>query len=294
MIGCLIFFLTFSACSAVGETATETITKTAVEISETLAVTSTPTPFTPSATPLPLAARVNGEELSLEAYEIELTRFRGTVGTGLATYGEEKVLEDLIDQILLAQAAANEGFSVDDALVATRFENLGLSEQELADWMTTQGYTTASLNQSMKQAIAAAWMRDQITAVVPDIAEQVHARQFLLYNSEEAAKIYDQLETGTDFGTLLEEYEPLTKGDLGWFPRGYLTVPELDDVIFSLQPGEYSPISETALGFHIIQVLEYDSNRQLSSGAYKSIQIQALSQWLENQRNQSDIEIYLP
>jgi len=256
--------------------------------------TAIPTPLTPTATLVPSAARVNGKVISLEFYRTELARFQGTSGTGLATYGEEKVLEDLIDQVLLAQAATEAGFDLDDETLQTRIQQLGLNDQELQDWQTTYGYTQETFLQAMRWSVAAAWMRDQIIAAVPETAEQVHARQILLYNSDEADRVLNQLETGTDFETLAAEYDPLASGDLGWFPRGYLTVPEMDDVIFALEPDEYSPIIPTALGYHIVQLIEHQMDHRLSPDAYRVAQVQALQAWLVERRNHSEISISLP
>jgi parvulin-like peptidyl-prolyl isomerase len=115
----------------------------------------------------------------------------------------------------------------------------------------------------------------------------------LLYNSDEATNVYAQLQSGADFATLAAQYDPLAAGSLGWFPRGYLTVPELDDPIFSLQPGEYSNVIETALGFHIIQVIDRDAAYPLSPLAQQRLRIQAVQNWLEMRRNQSDIQILI-
>jgi len=294
VLGLLIVSTLLTACSTEEITPSETPTQTIVVTLSNPAVTLTATPFAPSATSIPLAARVNGQEISLEEYETELARFRATSGTGLATYGEEIVLKDLIDQVLLAQVALESGFEINDALYQTRIEALGLNDQELADWMATYGYTEAVFRQAMERSIAGAWMRDQIISAVPETAEQVHARQFLLYNQEEANDIYDQLETGADFETLIAEYEPLTLGDLGWFPRGYLTVPEIDDFVFDLAPGAYSSVIQTSLGYHVIQVIEHDPEHLLSPDAYRVVQLQLLEQWLADRRTQSDIELLLP
>jgi len=256
--------------------------------------THTQTPFAPSATPMALVASVNGDPITRETYEAELARFRGASEGGLVDFPEEKVLTDLIDQTLLAQAAAEAGFVITDDILQERLRQWDIDDQVLDAWMTTYGYSPESFVETMRRSIAAAWMRDQIMAEVPGSVEQVHARQILLYNSEEAERIYQQLQAGTEFGTLAEQYDPLTKGDLGWFPRGYLTVPELDDVVFALRPGEYSPVIQTLLGYHIIQVLERDPSRPLSSDAYRVLQIQAVQQWLETRRDQSEIKIYLP
>jgi peptidyl-prolyl cis-trans isomerase C len=290
---------TFSACSS-GE-ATSSLSPVQITASYTPEITTpesiktvTQTPFEPTETPGPMAALVNGEGILQEDYEVELAMFQSTSGTGLVTYGEDKVLEDLIDQVLLAQAASESGFIVDDAMLQTRIQEMGLGDQGLADWMTGVGYSEDSFYRGMRRSIAAAWMRDQIIADVPDIADQVHARQILLYNLDEAEIVYAQLEDGTEFGTLAAEYDPISKGDLGWFPPGYLTVPELDDILFSLEPGEYSMIIQTALGYHIVQVLERDPNHPLTANAHQVLQIQTLTQWLEVHRSQSEIVVLVP
>ena len=171
---------------------------------------------------------------------------------------------------------------------------VGIAEQDLQNWIIQYGYTEESFRRAMSWSIAAAWMRDQIVMAIPTTADQVHARQILLYNSNEADQVYAQLETGTDFETLAAKYEPVTSGDLGWFPRGYLTVPELDDVVFSLEPGQYSSIIQTSLGYHIVQVIERQADVTLSPGAYRVLQTQAIQKWLDDYRVQSEIIIFLP
>lgn len=48
-------------------------------------------------------------------------------------------------------------------------------------------------------------------------------------------------------------------GELGFFTRGEM-VSEFESAAFALQPGEVSPIIETQLGFHIIQLIERRGN----------------------------------
>jgi peptidyl-prolyl cis-trans isomerase C len=257
-------------------------------------VALTSTPFSPSATPVELAAQVNGEGIPLIDYQAELSRFDASSGTGLVTYGPEKVLEDMIDQILLAQGANQAGFFVTENILQDHINQFDIAEQDLQNWIIQYGYTEESFRRAMSWSIAAAWMRDQIVMAVPTTADQVHARQILLYNSNEADQVYSQLDTGTDFETLAAKYEPATSGDLGWFPRGYLTVPELDDVVFSLEPGQYSSIIQTSLGYHIVQVIERQADVPLSPGAYRVLQTQAIQKWLDEHRDQSEIIVFLP
>lgn len=262
--------------------------------------TATLTPAPPSPSPIPLAARVNGEPISLADFQAELDRFQTTQqesGTNLATNPEQVVLDEMINQVLLAQAARQSGFTVDDAMLQSREEALVLQlggRQVLEDWIAKHGYTPESFRQSLAQAIEAAWIRDQIAAGVPQVTEQVHVRQILLYNEEQAQQVYTLLQSGQEFNSLAANYDPVLAGDLGWFPRGYLTESRIEEAAFALEPGEYTAVIETTLGYHILYLIEKDPQRPLDPDALLTLQIQAVENWLKARRSQSTIEILLP
>ncbi len=254
----------------------------------------TDTALSPTATSVPLAASVNGEGITLAEYQAELARYRAAAGTELASEDEALVLQNLIDELLLAQAAAEAGFVVDDAVVQERIAQLNIGEIGLQDWLQEHGYSPDGFESALRRAIAAAWMRDQIVATTPRTAEQVHARQILLYNSEDADTVLAQLQAGADFVTLAAQYDPLTGGDLGWFPRGYLLVEELDGPVFQLSAGEISPVIASPIGYHIVQVIERDPARPLDADTYQAAQRNTLAQWLADRRAQSEIEVLAP
>lgn len=252
------------------------------------------TPLPPSPTPIPLAAVVNGDEILLEEYQAELGRYQLAIDRELTEEDKEIVLNDLIQLTLLAQAAYSEGFELDDAALQTRIEELDSEEQPLGDWLANNAYTEESFQQSLKRSLAAAWMRDKIIAETPETAEQVHAQQILYYTSAEAAYALNQLKAGTDFAQLAATRDPQTKGDLSWFPRGYLTIPQLDEVIFNLEVGEYSDIIETEIGFHIIMLIEKEQDRPLPLDIFRMLQEKAFHDWLERRWKLSTIEVALP
>jgi peptidyl-prolyl cis-trans isomerase C len=263
-------------------------------------VVATPTHLPPTQTLVPLAAQVNGEGITLQEYQAELVRYQtaiGEAGTNMATEEEQRVLEDIIDQVLLAQAAAEAGFVVDQTTLDNRLEQLANELggwQVLVEWMADNGYSEEDFQRSMSRAMAAAWMRDSIVNAVPDRMDQVHARQILVFDAETAQNVITRLSSGKDFEDLAYEFDPVLGGDLGWFPKGYLAQASLDEVIFNIEPGETSAVIETELGFHIIQVIEKAAERPLSPDAWLSMQIQALRSWLGERRNQSDLQYFLP
>ena len=251
----------------------------------------------PSATPVPLAVKVNGFEISLAEYQSELALYQAAKGTELAPEDKKRVLDDLIDQALLAQAAQEKGFTLDEAVLQERINKLASDlggDQALQTWLTTYKYDEQSFHRALARSVGAAWMRDQIAAATPAAAEQVHARQILLYTAEQADEIYQQLKAGNDFGNLALKYDPLTGGDLGWFPRGYLPDKNVEQAAFSLQPEQFSAVIEGPAGFHILQVLERDPQHPLSLEARLALQTQSVVEWLAQRRSQSQIEIMVP
>jgi parvulin-like peptidyl-prolyl isomerase len=262
--------------------------------------TITPIPPTPTPTPIPLAALVNGEGISLEEYEAELFRYQTAVGDGISQNEQEAgmlVLGDLINQILLAQGADENGFVLDEAALQTRLNTLisaAGGNNQFENWLQENKYTQESFSKALGRSILGAWMRDQILAEVPLSAEQVHVRQILQYNSDQANQVLAELESGREFATLAAIYEPVTQGNLGWFPRDFLPHPLIEEAAFNLQPGEYSQVIETSVGFHIIQVVDREPDRTLSPEARLIWKEKALQEWMAMQREQSDIVILIP
>lgn len=254
----------------------------------------------PTETPLPLAALVNGEPIFLSDFQAELERYKAAQ-TALGNQLDERkarrvVLDDLIAQTLLAQGAAEAGFVLEEAALQARIQTLSSQiggPEALRAWMQTHGYTEESFRVALRRAIAAAWMRDKIISTVPQTARQVHIRQILLYNETVAQNYYRQLQAGADFDELAIRVDPITRGDIGWFPRNYLPSKEVEEAAFNLEIGGVSEIIQSEAGFHILKLLEVQEDRPLSPDALLTLQNRALADWLAQRRQQSNIEIRL-
>jgi peptidyl-prolyl cis-trans isomerase C len=259
--------------------------------------TGSPTPFQPSPTPQQLAAQVNGTGISMQDYQAELARYQASSGTQLATEDKQRVLTDLIDQTLLAQGAAEKGFTVETSTLDQRIADLTQrvgGKEALSTWMAANGYLTDTFRTDLARSMEAAWMRDQIAASVPQTADQVHARQILVFDPDQAQNVLDQLNGGANFDQLAAQYDPVKEGDLGWFPRGYLPDAALDAAAFSLQPNQHSAVIQTQAGYCILEVIESQSNRPLEPDARLVLQGQAVQKWLQDRRGQSQIQVLLP
>jgi peptidyl-prolyl cis-trans isomerase C len=100
-------------------------------------------------------------------------------------------------------------------------------------------------------------------------------------------------QAGANFASLAFGYDLSTGGDLGWFPRGYLTQPAVEEAAFALEPGQISDIIQTEFGYHIIQIIAREE-RPLTEDARQALQRKALIDWLAQHRAESQVETLAP
>jgi peptidyl-prolyl cis-trans isomerase SurA len=90
-----------------------------------------------------------------------------------------------------------------------------------------------------------------------------------LEKRQKIEEIHTMLQNGRKFEDLAREYSQGPNGDkggdCGYFKKGEM-LGELEETAFSLQVGEVSPVIETAIGFHILQVTDR------SEGGAKSLE----------------------
>lgn len=255
----------------------------------------TVTPVPPTATPPPSVATVNGELITAAEFQAELARYKSAQTALGVTISEEDanktVLEDMIAQVLLSQAAREANFNLTEPDLKSRLDALTESvggAEALSAWESAHGYDDASFKIALKRSAEAAWMRDKIVADVPGSVEQIHLRQILTYNEEDARAALEQLKAGADFDEAAALYDPNTSGELGWVPRGYLLDAKADEAVFALQVGAYSDVIATDAGFHIFKVLERGEH-PLTPDALLTMQELALKNWVAERRAKSEI-----
>ncbi len=256
----------------------------------------TATPAPPTATPEPMAAMVNGQGITVAEFQAQVAQYKAAqtaLGKTVSNEDASKaVLEDLIAQLLLAQGAKAAGFDLTESALQTKVDALATrigGADKLSKWKSDHGYTPASFLVALKRSAEAAWMRDKIVTAVPKTAEQVRVQQILLYNEGDANAVLEQLKIGADFNALAAQYDPNTRGDLGWFPKGYVLEPKIEEAAFSLQVGEYSGVIQTDAGYSIIKILERDANHPLTPDAYMAVQEMALKDWVSQQRAEATV-----
>lgn len=259
--------------------------------------TTTPIPptVTPSPTPEPPAvARVNGQAITLEDFERELARYEAaqhSLGNSLPANEhayQSEVLDYLIEQALIAQAAAAEGLAISEPELDAEIERLEAETDpaEFAQWLQTNQYTQDEFREVLRAQLLTQAMISRVATSVGPTADQVHARHIVVASTETAQAVLAQLEQGADFAILarsysLDESTRMNGGDLGFFPHGLLLAPEVENAAFSLAVGETSGLVESDFGVHILQVIEREPGRPLPTEIQQRLRAVVFEEWLD-------------
>lgn len=250
-------------------------------------------------------ATVNGASISSEAFERELARFQaGQAALGLTVSDEaayrQQVLDLLIERELIRQYAAQQGIVISEDDVTAEINSMiaEQGEEYFNGWLAGNYYTLDEFRDIIKVDLMWRALREPIIAGVPETGDHVHARHILVDSEEEADAVVQRLQNGEDFAALAAEYsvDVTTRdsgGDLGWFARGVLLVPEVEEVAFSQQPGQISGVVPSAWGYHIVQTLEFDSTRSVDPETRQRLIESTIEAWQQGLRANATVEQFV-
>jgi len=269
----------------------------------------TPLPATP--TPEALAALVNGESFLLAEYERQIARYEASMtaagqdpateeGQMALAEGRIWVLEIMIDQLLIEQAARAGGIGVDDAelelMIQSLREEVGVANFEV--WLKREAMSLEEMREILRGEMIATKMTNAIAEQVPLRAEHIQARHILVDSEAQAQQVLSQIQAGGDFVALARTYslDASTRdngGDLDYFPRGILLASEVEVVAFSLQPGQVSEIVPSRMGFHIVQVVRREADRAISEENLRLLRDKKVREWLDALRASATIQRFV-
>jgi parvulin-like peptidyl-prolyl isomerase len=251
------------------------------------------------------AALVNGQPISSVAYERELARFeagKAALGYEIADQAgyRQQVLDLLIEQELIRQLAAAQGIVVSDEAVDAEIEKMiqETSEEYFIGWLASNYYTLDEFRAAVRLELITQQLLAPVVDSVPTTAEHVHARHILVNSQAEAEDVLARHQNGEDFTALAAEYSVDVSsrdngGDLDWFPRGGLLVPEVEETAFSMAPGQTSGVIVSAWGYHIVQTLEFDPAREIDYNTRQRLIKKAIENWRLGLRNGADIQQFI-
>lgn len=201
----------------------------------------------------------------------------------------ERAESALIDRVLVRQAAATDGPEIRTVdikrEVKRAIQNAG-GQEAFQKYLDRSGLTVAALEADIELRMKIDGLLDRICAAVQRPSDetcrefyQAHAEQFRTEEHIRASHIIAHTtgnivddhagrEALLDVRRQIDEGKPFASftggcndcgddhGDMGYFGRGSM-VPEFEEVVFSLKPGEVSEVFKTRFGHHIVKVLDY-------------------------------------
>jgi peptidyl-prolyl cis-trans isomerase SurA len=264
-------------------------------------------------------ARVDNIVLTQQDLDQRIALFKAGVQAGQQVPADEEigrvlvgyfVQEHLVLGLARQRGVAIEGQEIDDqiAQIRTNIANqggpnldeivrgqLGLPGEDSSEF---RGFVSSLVaqNKLAETLVTTDTVRQELTAQmmaqVNEKVDQVHAAHILLTGEAQATQVLELLKQGQIFEALASEFSQdpgsaANGGDLGWIQQGQ-TLPELDQVFFSLQPGEISktPV-QTQLGFHIIKIIAREQRAVMTQEeAQQALEI-GLAQELQTRRGQA-------
>jgi peptidyl-prolyl cis-trans isomerase C len=253
-----------------------------------------------NASEIGIAAIVEGTRISEKQLQQAIDNYLQQQGTNVGAIRDPKrfkevrakVLDVLIGQELLWQAASRDKTVADDAEVnqaISQYQAQFDSDSAFDIKLQQGGYNQTTFYQDLRRRISAQkWIDKFVKNNLEVSADEVHV--FYLENGQEftqteeirARHILIKLESGAsdearenarallsgirnnivgggDFAALAKQLSQgpsaAKGGDLGYFTRGQMVAP-FEQAAFALAPGEVSEIVETRFGLHLIKLVD--------------------------------------
>ena len=251
----------------------------------------------------------------------------------------KEALNMVIEESLQIQEGKKLGFVIDEDAVDAAMEEIikknDLADGQLQEMLKREGRTLKSYKNHIRDQIMVSkitrfeignrvkvseksiikyykenqkefWQEGKVKARhILFIAERGSSEKIRREKLQQAKKILLKLRKGNDFAKLAMKYsEDISAsngGDVGFVGRGKM-VPEFEEAVFNLKPGQVSDIVKTEYGYHIIKVEEVLPGKTLTLKDVKNrihqiltmqMQKQVYDVWMNQLKNSAFIEVTL-
>lgn len=244
---------------------------------------------------------VNSEAIPAEAIQREIQNYRQQNPGTDEKEAAKQVSHKIIEWTLIRQKAAEKALPVSDEEIEAGLRQLFQAHGGKEPFIQRFGLTEDRLdevrrdverNQQIKKFLddvskhAEAPAEDALSAYYAENSERfvhpekVHAAHIVKHPQSEASElaaaaeltgIRRRLLNGEDFLSVADETSECndTVPDLGEFTRGQM-VPEFELIVFSMNPGEISPVFKTQFGLHIATVFSKTEAQPMTFGECRS------------------------
>lgn len=274
-------------------------------------------------------AKVNGDVISKTEFDKNFDMYKKVyekqygedimskdAGNGM-TFEEvikEQVLEKLIlEKIILDYAEKNEIAVTEEEVneQVNNYKEVLESKEKYKEFLTENNMTEEYFKEGIKkEMIIDKYRVNYIEGLKIDEKEakkhfeenkdnyiKVRASHILVETEEKAKEVLEKINNGEDFHALAgkESIDTATSvkgGDLGYLVKGM--IPELDDTIFSLEPGEVSDVIASDYGYHIIKVEErLEKYEDAKDHVLEDLKSAKYNENLKKLREEAKVKIYM-
>lgn len=279
------------------------------------------------------AAKVNGDRISTEDLDKQVEQlkkqypdmFTGADGEGRLIDFKQRLLDNLVNQKLVEQAAKDKKITITDAEIEKQIEQLksGFKDDEqFQSALKSANMTLDALRQQIRDQLLTQKLIESLakdTKISEDEMKSYfdkNKEQFaqaaakrashILFKPEDkktGQTVLSQVKDGGNFAALAKKYSVDTAtaengGDLGWPTTPY--VPEFETALGKLKKGQTSDLVQTPYGWHIIRVTDtrsasqkkYDDvKEQIEQILVQQRRADAYQKFLDELRKKADIEI---
>jgi peptidyl-prolyl cis-trans isomerase C len=203
-----------------------------------------------------------------------------------------ELLESLIDQRLLAQAAVKRALDQTD----DNQRRLATARERILSNILIEAHLKEKVNETTIQRLY------EEQSALADRGDEVRARHILLEDKASAIAALDSLKSEESFASLarsisLDKASRDKGGDLGYVTRD-MPPPDLADVIFRTAKGERTEVFETEMGWHILEVLDRRPARKqsletLRPNIVKFLTFEAIDSLIAELRSGTKIETFI-
>ncbi len=259
-----------------------------------------------------MALYVNGQEVKNEHIESEMQRLRPHYEQTFADMEPDEresqlrdwSTENVLERVILTQQAKKTIEDIPQEQTQQAYQQLIQQNPSIKD------QPKELIFEDIKNQLKLEKLIDKLTENIPEPTEKeikkyynknidrftipptVHAAHIVIHPDdqtppeEQKQKIEDalkQIKAGAEFAEVAKKFShcPENGGDLGYFPKGKM-VPEFDEVVFNMEPGQISDVFQTQFGYHIAKVLDKKPQMPCQLEYAKELIIKEINQ---NKRN---------
>ncbi|HCX62380.1 peptidylprolyl isomerase [Sedimentibacter sp.] len=229
---------------------------------------------------------------------------------------KEEMLDKLIMDILMVEAAQKNGISVTEEQINDEMQNfkaLNNSEEDYQKFLKNNGLTEEFLRGEIEKEF---YINHYLTVEMDKfnnptdenlqaifdeykMQEEVRASHILVNTEDEAKAVIDRINDGEKFEDVAKEVSidgsAATGGDLGYFSRIRMVKP-FSDAAFSMEIGDISQPVESEFGYHVIQLTDKKTDESKTIETERETLIQyntylKYNEMLDSLKNEADIVI---